>query len=373
MLLWRVRAPHQFPQAEPPVWINWWQADWPAEDVPGRYQRRGLPYLWWRAALEQPQAPALLARQQQGAEALAAWLQRLLEHGLPCAHYLFTSLWQSRIRRLEEYDLPGLAAALGQVEARCHAGALDPDALLAALGELYSLTHAFVHLPQLPAAEQPAVRLRAGVNQLDRGWVRGMQPGVADTWLVLNQRTEQDARGRWWGWYHRATWLWGATTGRYALVVETDINVLPPPKRILPWGQYQGILHFYPGAGPLRAIPGKAWEWQETEEPQRPLGGSPWQLAYTYAAAVEEQPWLSVWPVTLSPMLPVLTGLTDVQLVHPLDQGLVPLRGELPAQWQLLATGGGGPLAVFGEWDGRALLPLAQWILPASPTTPPAL
>lgn len=27
LLLWRVRAPEQFPSAEPPVWMNWWLAD----------------------------------------------------------------------------------------------------------------------------------------------------------------------------------------------------------------------------------------------------------------------------------------------------------------------------------------------------------
>lgn len=367
LLLWRVRAPEQFPTAEPPVWIRWWQADGPAPDAPRGHRRGGLPYLWWRAAIEQPQDPELLSRQQRGAQGLAAWLMELLREGLPSVHYLFTPLWQHQIDRLKDHDLPGLAGTLRQVEARRHTGPLDPDALLAALGELYLLTQAFVHQQLLPLAEQPVVRLRAGVNQLAPDGVRDRLPGVPDTWRVLNQRTEQETR--WGGWYHRSTWLWGHTTGRYALLVETDINVLPPPQRVLPTGQYQGTLHFYPGAGPLRAIPGHRWTWQEADEPGRPPGGSPWQLAYTYAAALEEQPWLTAWPVTLSPMLPVLNGPADLQLYHAPEQCLVPLRGELQQQWQPLAVSGGGPLAVFGEWDGRALLPLAQWTLPPSSAT----
>ena len=37
----------------------------------------------------------------------------------------------------------------------------------------------------------------------------------------------------------------------------------------------------------------------------------------------------------------------------------LPLRIGADALWPLLALGGGRPLALFGEWDGQALRPLA--------------
>jgi hypothetical protein len=364
LLLWLVRAPAQFPQTAPPVWIRWWQADWPVEEAQLGGRLYSLPY--WKAmeAIAEPNEPARLTRQHQGAASLAEWLRTLVEEGLPSVQYLFTSIWENRIANLFEHELPGLALALRQVETQRRSGAQAPDQLLAGLGELYLLTQAFLHWQELPPAEQPAVRLRAGVNQLAPEWVQEQQSAVSDTWLVLSQRTEKEA---WFAfWHHRSTWLWGHSTGRYALVLESYHNSPLPPERVLPAGQYQGVLHFYPGAGALRAIPGRVWQWQEPERLLVPPGGSPWQLAYTYATAVAEQPWLTSWPVLLSPVLPVLTGTTDIQLLHASEQCLVPLRGTSAQHWQLLATGGGEPVAVFGEWDGQALLPLAQWALPVS-------
>ena len=40
----------------------------------------------------------------------------------------------------------------------------------------------------------------------------------------------------------------------------------------------------------------------------------------------------------------------------------LPLSSRFARGWHLAALSGGHPLALFGEWDGRHLLPLSVWV-----------
>ncbi|WP_303312789.1 hypothetical protein [Hymenobacter sp. BT730] len=368
LLLFWMRTPVHFPLAEPPEWMTWWQAERPADAARTGGRTRYTPIWVVQKALEHPDQPERLARQQHGAATLATWLQALLAEGLPFAQYLFSSIWENQIAHLFEHELPGLGRALRQIAVLRHQpGPQALDDLLAALGDLYLLTQAFQHPEPLSPAEREDVRLRAGIHLLARERVLATQPGVADTWRVLARHTQPEERFG--PWYHRRTWLWGQRTGRYALWLESDWNPPPSSSGLQPRGQYTGPLHFYPSAYPLRATLDLAgWVRQQSGGEMVPPGISPWQLAEAYAAALQQQPWLTEWPVTLGPVVPVLTSPTEVQLYHPQEQCLVPLHGPAQEVWQLLATSAGAPLAVFGEWNGQALQPWAHWAVAASPT-----
>lgn len=319
-----------------------------------------------RQTLQDPDEPGLLARQQQGVLALADWLRALLDEGLVHAQYLFTNLWHNQITQLLEHALPGLAAALEEIEALRHGDASAVEQLLAALGELYLLTQTFCQCQYLPAPQQADVRLRAGMSLLAPEPVFARQPAVPDTWLLLAQRTGEHVRNSSW-YYHRA-WLWGPTTGRYALLQTWGSRAPKPPTTLQLGKQLQGSLSYYPSAYPLRALLRPDATWLTPRSPARPPGLSPRQLPQDYAKALAQQPWLLEWPVTVKDVLVVFTGPDKLQLYHPGEHVLLPLRGEPHEAWQLLATSGGEPLTVFGEWNGHALLPL-----PAGPRPFPLL
>src|SRR5688572_32876868 len=75
------------------------------------------------------------------------------------------------------------------------------------------------------------------------------EQGVRDHWLVLGQRVEQEERLR-----VRHTWLWGADTGRAALLLDFAAAGQPLEPGLVPGLDADLTLAFYPGAYPLRAV-----------------------------------------------------------------------------------------------------------------------
>jgi hypothetical protein len=321
--------------------------------------------------LADPDHPARQLRQQRGAAALAIWLRSLVQAGLqhaPSAEFDSSNgvpPWYLRVMALLHADLPGLAAAVQALGDQCPPAPGQADHLLTALANVYRLAQDVQHRDQLPPALQAEVVMHAGLPFRYGATVRAQQLAVLDAWLVLAQdRSEPPA---WDGWHERRTWLWGTTTGRYALVRELTYSSPPNREWLRPSGLYQAPLFFYSGPYPLRAVPATDWPLPLLQPALAPHGGTLAQLGPSFADARALVPWLEEIPVTLACVLPVPGPGTTMWLYEPTTQHRVLLRGPSVRAWQLLATGGGTPLTVFGEWNGEALLPLAHW-LTSSPT-----
>jgi hypothetical protein len=81
-------------------------------------------------------------------------------------------------------------------------------------------------------------------------------------------------------------------------------------------------------------------------------------LLERYARALGRQPWIERFPATLGAVVPALAGDPAGERFQVIDTDgrVVPLAGS--AHWKLFAISGGHPIDLFGEWDGRSLLPL---------------
>jgi len=44
-----------------------------------------------------------------------------------------------------------------------------------------------------------------------------------------------------------------------------------------------------------------------------------------------------------------------------MDGRLLSLKCESMCGWKLTALSGGYPITIFGEWNGRSLLPISAW------------
>jgi hypothetical protein len=77
-----------------------------------------------------------------------------------------------------------------------------------------------------------------------------------------------------------------------------------------------------------------------------------------YAQALARQPWIERFPAVLGGVVPALVGDAAAEQFQVIDGGgrAVPLAGG--GHWKLFALSGGHPVDLFGEWNGRALLPL---------------
>jgi hypothetical protein len=115
-------------------------------------------------------------------------------------------------------------------------------------------------------------------------------------------------------------------------------------------------LAFFPSAYPLRAV---VREYFAPPAALTSLPGAPDCHAATgvYAAALAQQPWLERFPLALAAVTPELAG--EHWRVRDQAGHMLPLVPRFERGWQLLALSGGRPLALFGEWDGMALLPLS--------------
>src|SRR6185369_280793 len=74
-------------------------------------------------------------------------------------------------------------------------------------------------------------------------------PRVTDRWQVLGQVEIDDGALT-----TRRTWLRGAATGRFALVLAFAAPGQPMVADLVPGTEFRGDLTFYPGAAPLRAL-----------------------------------------------------------------------------------------------------------------------
>ncbi|GAB3833191.1 SWIM zinc finger family protein [Hymenobacter jeollabukensis] len=373
LLLLLARQPQLFGPAPPPPWLKEW-----LDKRQQTQAKKAAPAAAPAAPAEAPApdaapepAPgvavsaARLERMQRGAAELQHWLHDLIGAGLAQTEKRPASFWENQAARLVDDQLPGLATALRELPDLRHQGPDWPARQLARLGELYLLAAAFGRLAELPEALRADVLQLVGVN-VKKDDVLGRQPAVADSWQVLGQVTSEEDRL-----LARRSWLWGQRTGRYALVLEYAFGGQAFGTALVPGGQYRGELAFYPGARALRAVVGSTWTFEGLHDDLLAPGLAPAELLDAYATALGQLPWLREWPATLAGVVPRPGPDGTVQLGHPGSGALLPLHPASELGWELLAVSGGYPITVFGEWDGRALLPIT-YTGAAAPSTPSA-
>ncbi len=214
------------------------------------------------------------------------------------------------------------------------------------------LVTAYEQVAALPPELAATVRSRVGFT-VARDDVLAT-PGVRDRWAVHAVRDSLEGKVD-----TRRVWLRGAGSGRWALVLLFAAGGAELSSHadsgLLPGTALDAELHFYPGRPALRALIG-ARHGELTAAPP-PAPDRVDELLDGYAAALAEDPWLGEWPA-------VLAGVPEE---HGPGWRLRCAGGSVSLQpagidvWPLVATSGGSPVAVAGEWTGSALRPLTCW------------
>jgi hypothetical protein len=222
---------------------------------------------------------------------------------------------------------------------------------------LHLLARAHERLDTLPPGLAATVRSRIG-------YTTGRQevlarPGVTDQWEVLAacDLTDGDVPGR-------RIWLRGQGTRRIAMLLTFLSGPAgwsdPDAARLRPGTEFGADLRFYPGQPPMRALIGTRHGDPARAKPPVPDGGVDALLA-GYAAGLEQDPWLTMWPALLKGT-PVPPG-GGRETWHLADRtGAALPIAEHDTLWTLLATSGGHPVTLAGEWHPDGLLPLTVWL-----------
>lgn len=374
LLILLARQPQLLGGTEPPAWLQEWlgkrqqtqekkaaKAEEAAETSEAP-EEAAAPDAPAGATL----APARRQRMERGAAELLTWLHDVIGAGLAQAETQGPAFWEQQAARLVDDQLPGLAAMLRELPGLRYAGPDWPERQLGRLGETYLLARAFLRLDELPEALRQDVLQLSGVN-VKKEELLTRFPAVQDTWLVAGQVTIEEERLT-----VRRSWLWGEAAGRYALVLEYSFGGQPFATPLVFGGQYRGGLVFYPGALGLRAIVTADWTFRGLQTEMLPPATAPAALFDAYAAALGRLPWLREWPGTLADMVPVLAADGRVRLEHQPTRQQLPLHPDSAASWELLAASGGHPITLFGEWNGRAFLPITYTSAAAPPPAPTA-
>lgn len=306
-----------------------------------------------------------LDRVREGIDALDLWMQDLVRNGLASIEAAGSSLWEAQAARLVDAQASGLASRLRGISGIPRATPEWAGELLADLGRLALLTHAFGRIDDLDAP------LRADVRQLV-GWTLKEEEVVAagdlveDDWLVLGQFVDEDERFR-----VQRTWLKGIRSRRIAMILQFAAGMAPFGDTFAPATHFEATLAFWPSASPLRALVHERKTVAVAWHDRLPGADSFASCLHDAARALGRQPWLGRLVCVVRDVVPVI-GQDERWSLVDRDRASVPLGGT--GTWSMLAISGGHPIDVAGEWDGRVLRPLfaSTWPEPITwsrPTT----
>lgn len=334
--------------------------DWAEQWISGRRKRsedvRAAGGGGSGAAAADPEAARRRAERRAervtaGATELEQRLADLLRGGLASAEQTGYALWEETAARMVDAQAPGLAARVRELGAIPASGPGWPVRLLEECALLHLLDQGWLRRERLPDGLAATVRSRVGLPASADG------PPVRDRWLVLAQYDTSDAKLT-----TRRTWLYGAESGRTALLLSYGAAGRAP-EPALPVGlAVDAELSAYPGAGQPRAALGERFA-APAPAAIRPPGLTTAEAAARYGEALREDPWLDAVPVTLDRVVPAPAGdswqLADADTDSALP--LTPTAHARPGLWRLVALSGGAPVKVFGECGHRGFTPLTAW------------
>ncbi|HEY0730093.1 MAG TPA: hypothetical protein VGD38_18545, partial [Pyrinomonadaceae bacterium] len=176
---------------------------------------------------------------------------------------------------------------------------------------------------------------------------------VKDEWLVLGQRTTGEE-----GLRVRRTWLWGQRSAKGALVLEFAAAGQHLALDLLPGTRVEAELVFYPSNYPLRAVLKTKLN---TTRSLKELPGYPAnnELLTAYAGVLALNPWVEAIPAPLQTVVPV--HRSGKWFARDNNGRLLSMKCGMTVGWSLIALSGGLPITIFGEWNGRHLLPISAY------------
>jgi hypothetical protein len=357
LLLWAEGAELD-PAAPLPAFVSEWLASRTARAVKAAAPKAAGPV---DPAAAQKRAQQREERVAAGLAELRRWLDDQVHQGLAGAERAGHKPYDTMAARLVDAQAPTAASAVRRLGAVAGIGPQWADRLLGDLAMLRLLVAGHERLDTLPPALAATVRARIGFPVAADDVLA--TPPLRDHWQVLGQVDSDEGTIT-----TRRTWLRGADSGRFALILSFAAPGQSLAADVVPGTWIEAELCFYPGAAPLRALVKERFG---TPRPlTAPAGAAGFRAALAgWAATLAAEPWRYDAPMLLAGVVPSADGfLTDA------SGESLPLASGHREPWWLLAAAGGRPATVAGEWSPGGLRPLAAWVdgryVPAAPPAP---
>jgi len=351
LMLLAAASPDAAPQSAVPDWVEEWLSRRKEKAEKKAEKEETAARKPVDEAAQQKRQEQREGRVAEGLARLDLWIQDLVRTGLAAVESQPPTFWEEQAKRLVDAQAPALASRISRLAAIPRSSRDWPQRLLAELGRVKLLVHAYGRLPELEPGLQSEVRQAIGwtvpQSELDEQGEK-----ITDRWIVAGQWIDDDERLR-----AERSWLVGRETGRWALVLQFAPQGQPFAESIVAGTEQEGTLIFYPGTVRRRArIAARMGEFAPITE-RMPGAGTVDEFLAEAAEEAGKQPW----------SLNRGAVLHDVTLVPRNDEPWLARDGSghaLPLagrdHWRLLSISGGQPLDLIGEWDGRHLRPLGM-------------
>jgi len=280
---------------------------------------------------------------QNGIKQLDQWLQDIIQVGLLKIDFDYS--FDQIISRMVDAKLGSIANRLSRIKR------LDPakpdwlDSVTHELSLIFALSWELKKEARLPNDRKLALLSLAGLN-FRKGDVVQL-PAVADSWLLLGQHQYQEDNLT-----TRRCWFFGRKLHRTALVLDFAFGRQRFENTYRIGQHYKGQMHYYPALFPMRAILANASKANFSVQ-SLPGFDDLSRFSLRFAEALSKDPWLGKFPTNLkNVMVQQVEGIFYV-----IDQGRrsISLANDEDTCWRLLALGGGSPITLFGEYNGKSL------------------
>jgi hypothetical protein len=350
LLMMRAQDPKLFSVQESPAWVAEWLAS-----RSEKAQKKEKRQVEKAAAPVDPESAAKREAQRwqriaAAAQELKRWLADQLARGLGSLSREVLQTWHTMAARMVDAQAPGLGLRVREAAAGVNRGADWPEQTLHRLGLLYLVCEALQRCDSLAPDVQADLRTAVGWPH-EKAEVLAAGERLPDRWTVLGVATEErDDKLT-----ERRVWLHGERSGRRAWLLDHAFGGRGFEQAWLVGSSVEATLSFFPGASALRALSADAPATLGPATWPRPALSDEWAGIARRVAAC---PWTALHPLVLRDAVPVRSD--DHLLAIAEGRALVLVMGDAD-QWKLLASSGGRPCHLMGEWDGHALKPLTVW------------
>ena len=347
LMLWAT-SPGSVSAAESPDWVGDWLGKRQQREEKKAQRQETETNQPIDEKAQQRRAEQRESRVTEGLARLGVWLTDLVRNGLASIETKPASFWDEQAKRLVDAQAPGLASRVARLASIPCSSPDWPRRLLAELGRIALLMHAWERIGDLAAPLQSDVRQILGWN-VSQAELQQNAAIVEDTWIVLGQWVDNEERIR-----SQRSWLRGRSTACTALVLQFAAGTQPFAESIVPGSEQKATLAFYPGAVRQRAkFLSRAGALQHVVS-RLPGDDRIETMLAAISAQTAQQPWLASFGVVLRDV--TFVPQADAWLVCDRDGHALPLAGH--EHWRSLAITAGRPFDITGEWDGERLRPL---------------
>ena len=351
LLVLAANDPKAVPQKAEPDWITEW--------LGGRDERAQKKQEKAEAPPKPVDEKAQVKRAEQrtkrvaaGLEQFALWLNDIVRTGIADLERKSPSFWEDQAKRLVDAQASALATRLQAIAEIPASHAAWPTQLLGELGKMALLVEAYQNIDSQYDDLQQEIRQLIGWT-VDQNELSGTGEIVSDCWSLLGQFYEQSGKIQ-----TQRNWYYGLATGRPLLLLQFAAGNQGFAEAHVPGSFGDGDAVFWPGTGKLR---GKFLKREINPTvtsmfPQSAVCTIP-EFLDSVAEQAARQPWLEIVPALLKDV--TVCHSQENWSVRNVEGMTLPLAGN--DHWTLYAVGGGRPVTLFGEWNGRTLTPLSIW------------